>query len=107
MASDNRLETIFGPARFARWPRPLSLVVNPRKPCDSVHASTIRFFSRDSKFSALSNFAPYGCEVEGVKWPTMEHYAANHYGDKPGPVAYPRNRNVDNARLADEYCQAI
>ena len=34
----------------------------------------IRFFSRDSKFSALSNFAPYGFEVDGVKWPTVEHY---------------------------------
>lgn len=34
----------------------------------------IRFFSRDSKFFALSNFAPYGFELDGVKWPTVEHY---------------------------------
>jgi N-glycosidase YbiA len=34
----------------------------------------IFFFSRNSEFSAFSNFAPYGFEQEGIFWPTVEHY---------------------------------
>ncbi len=34
----------------------------------------IYFFRKNQPFSELSNFAPYGFEEEGLRWPTVEHY---------------------------------
>jgi N-glycosidase YbiA len=61
----------------------------------------IRFFSRDSKFSALSNFAPYGFEVDGVKWPTVEHYFQAHKFTSPSSKEHrERIRSSDSPRQA-------
>jgi hypothetical protein len=35
---------------------------------------TVRFFSQSSAYSDLSNFAPYPIDIDGVQWPTVEHY---------------------------------
>jgi adenylate cyclase len=35
---------------------------------------TIRFFSKSDRYREFSNFAPYPIEVDGVLWPTVEHY---------------------------------
>ena len=35
---------------------------------------TIYFYSRTDDFGAFSNFAPHGVEMEGLWWPTVEHY---------------------------------
>ena len=34
----------------------------------------IYFFSKTDKYYELSNFAPFGFELSGVFWPTVEHY---------------------------------
>jgi N-glycosidase YbiA len=61
----------------------------------------IRFFSRDSKFAALSNFAPYGFEVDGVKWPTVEHYFQAQKFTSPSSEAHrERIRNSNSPRQA-------
>lgn len=35
---------------------------------------TIKFFSKSETYSELSNFAPLPIEIEGVSWPSTEHY---------------------------------
>ena len=35
---------------------------------------TIRFFSKSERYSDFSNFANYAIEIDGVVWPTSEHY---------------------------------
>ena len=35
---------------------------------------TIRFFSKSERYREFSNFANYPIEIEGVRWPTTEHY---------------------------------
>lgn len=46
-------------------------------------AKPIYFYSKDADYYWLSNFAPYGFELDGVHWPTVEHYfqAAKFVGD--------------------------
>jgi ribA/ribD-fused uncharacterized protein len=34
----------------------------------------IRFYSKTAAYQALSNFALFGFEEDGVYWPTVEHY---------------------------------
>ncbi len=34
----------------------------------------IYFYSKLDAYYELSNFAPFGCEVDGTYWPTVEHY---------------------------------
>ena len=34
----------------------------------------IYFYSKHEKNSWLSNFSPHGIEMEGIWWPTVEHY---------------------------------
>ncbi len=34
----------------------------------------IRFYSKNEAFSELSNFSPHGIEMEGLWYPTIEHY---------------------------------
>jgi ribA/ribD-fused uncharacterized protein len=35
---------------------------------------TIRFFSKSETHSEFSNFAPYGIDLDGKRWATVEHY---------------------------------
>jgi ribA/ribD-fused uncharacterized protein len=35
---------------------------------------TIRFFSKSDTHSEFSNFAPFGVDLEGAWWPTVENY---------------------------------
>ncbi len=35
---------------------------------------TIYFYSSTDAYSEFSNFAPFGVELEGEWWPTVEHY---------------------------------
>ncbi|MEM8803865.1 MAG: NADAR family protein [Pseudomonadota bacterium] len=35
---------------------------------------TIYFYGQTDAYSEFSNFAPYGVEMEGAWWPTVEHY---------------------------------
>jgi ribA/ribD-fused uncharacterized protein len=37
-------------------------------------ANPILFFKKNQPFSELSNFAPAAFEVDGIRWPTVEHY---------------------------------
>jgi N-glycosidase YbiA len=37
-------------------------------------AKPVNFFSKTDTFAELSNFAPYGFEETGIRWPTVEHY---------------------------------
>lgn len=34
----------------------------------------IRFFSKSETYREFSNFAPFGIELDGAWWPTVEHY---------------------------------
>lgn len=35
---------------------------------------TIRFYRVGDRYGAFSNFAPYPIELDGIIWPTSEHY---------------------------------
>ena len=35
---------------------------------------TIRFFSQSETHTEFSNFAPFGIDLDGERWPTVEHY---------------------------------
>jgi ribA/ribD-fused uncharacterized protein len=35
---------------------------------------TIHFFSKSETHRELSNFAPFGIDLDGERWPTTEHY---------------------------------
>ncbi|MEM9973595.1 MAG: NADAR family protein [Pseudomonadota bacterium] len=35
---------------------------------------TIYFYGQTDAYSEFSNFAPFGIEMDGVWWPTVEHY---------------------------------
>jgi len=35
---------------------------------------TIRFFSKSDTHREFSNFAPFPIELDGLRWPTTEHY---------------------------------
>lgn len=35
---------------------------------------TIYFYSKNEEYGEFSNFAPFGIEMGGVWWPTVEHY---------------------------------
>ena len=34
----------------------------------------IYFYSNSDQYGALSNFSPHGIQMDGVWWPTVEHY---------------------------------
>ncbi|MEJ6395362.1 NADAR family protein [Gymnodinialimonas sp. 2305UL16-5] len=43
---------------------------------------TIYFYAQTDAYSEFSNFAPYGVEMDGVYWSTVEHYfQAQKFGD--------------------------
>lgn len=35
---------------------------------------TIYFYAQTDAYAEFSNFAPYGVELDGLYWPTVEHY---------------------------------
>jgi hypothetical protein len=35
---------------------------------------TIYFYSKDEPFGEFSNFSAFGIEIDGLWWPTVEHY---------------------------------
>lgn len=35
---------------------------------------TIYFYTRNDEYGAFSNFSPHGIEMEGLWWPSVEHY---------------------------------
>jgi ribA/ribD-fused uncharacterized protein len=37
-------------------------------------ADTIWFYAQTEPFAEFSNFAPFGIEIDGLWWPTVEHY---------------------------------
>lgn len=37
-------------------------------------ADTVWFYAQTDPYAEFSNFAPFGVEMEGVWWPTVEHY---------------------------------
>lgn len=37
-------------------------------------SNTIYFYSAREFYGFMSNFAPYPFEVDGIRWPTSEHY---------------------------------
>jgi ribA/ribD-fused uncharacterized protein len=39
-----------------------------------IDAMTIRFFSKSDTHREFSNFAPFPIELDGLRWPTTEHY---------------------------------
>lgn len=45
--------------------------------------NTIYFYSKNEEYGELSNFAPFGIEMNGVWWPTVEHYfQAQKFNDR-------------------------
>jgi N-glycosidase YbiA len=41
---------------------------------DRVLQSVIEFYSTREAYGAFSNFAPHLIELDGLRWPTVEHY---------------------------------
>ena len=65
-----------------RWSR------SPAATCPSErdHAGmteTIRFYAVRDEYGAFSNFAPYPVTIDGVLWPTTEHYFQASKFDDP------------------------
>ena len=47
----------------------------PKKGATTMYPTdTIYFYAQTDAYSEFSNFAPYGIEMDGVWWPTTEHY---------------------------------
>lgn len=45
---------------------------------------TVYFYARTDPYAEFSNFAPYGVEMDGVYWRTLEHYfQAMKFNDAP------------------------
>jgi len=69
---------------------------------------TIRFFSKSETHREFSNFAPYAIDLDGKRWPSVEHYyQAQKFADpelmqKIRKAAKP----VIAKRLADKYRRA-
>jgi ribA/ribD-fused uncharacterized protein len=41
---------------------------------DRVSQVVIEFYSTREAYGAFSNFAPHSIELDGLRWPTVEHY---------------------------------
>ncbi len=58
---------------------------------------TIYFYSQTESFAEFSNFAPFGVALDGVWWPTVEHYFQAQkfhdaeYSDKIRRAARPKD----------------
>lgn len=64
---------------------------------------TIRFFSKSTRYSDFSNFANYPIEIDGVVWPTSEHYYQAQKFDAPERQA--RIRELPKAAAAKRYAK--
>lgn len=62
---------------------------------------TIRFFSKSDRYREFSNFANYPILIDGVVWPTSEHYyQAQKFDD---PARHARIRALPKAAAAKRY----
>jgi adenylate cyclase len=62
---------------------------------------TIRFFSKSDRYREFSNFANYPILIDGVVWPTSEHYyQAQKFDD---PARHARIRELPKAAAAKRY----
>lgn len=52
----------------------LALQSGGRNDNEVMHAMPIFFYSTLGDYACFSNFSPHGFEVDGVYWPTVEHY---------------------------------
>jgi ribA/ribD-fused uncharacterized protein len=52
----------------------MSNEVKAEAPAASAKSGVIQFYSTRQAFGAFSNFAPYPVEMDGLRWPTVEHY---------------------------------
>ncbi|ODS00571.1 hypothetical protein AUC68_15120 [Methyloceanibacter methanicus] len=64
---------------------------------------TIRFFSKSTRYSDFSNFANYPIEIDGIVWPTSEHYYQAQKFDAPERQA--RIRELPKAAAAKRYAK--
>lgn len=61
---------------------------------------TIFFYTKTDKFGEFSNFAKFGIEMDGVWWPTVEHYfQAQKFLDKNHRE---KIRTANTAKIAAE-----
>ena len=42
--------------------------------CSTAMTNTINFYKVGDKYGEFSNFSPYPIDINGVTWPTSEHY---------------------------------
>jgi hypothetical protein len=70
---------------------------------------TIYFYGTRDKYGCFSNFSPHGFELDGVYWPTSEHYfqaqkfAGTPHADQIRQVKTPK----DAARLGRDRTEAM
>ncbi|KAA0139087.1 NADAR family protein [Gimesia chilikensis] len=58
----------------------------------------IYFYTRNDKYGAFSNFSPHGVEMDGLWWPSVEHYfQAQKFSD---PEYRERIRTAHNSKQA-------
>ena len=55
------------------------------------YSMVIYFYSQTEDYAEFSNFAPFGVELDGKWWPTVEHYFQAHKY-QAGFVSPPRHR---------------
>jgi predicted NAD-dependent protein-ADP-ribosyltransferase YbiA (DUF1768 family) len=64
---------------------------------------TIRFFSKSDRYRDFSNFANYPVKIDGVIWPTTEHYyQAQKFEDPERQVARSRSPDTGSAEALHE-----
>ncbi len=70
---------------------------------------TIRFFSKSDRYREFSNFANYPIEIDGVVWPTSEHYYQAQKFDDPAHKTSIRGLSKAGAakRYASKYKRDI
>ena len=57
----------------------------------------IRFFSESETHREFSNFAPFGIDLDGAWWPTVENYYQAQKFTDPGVAAIdPASRKADH-----------
>ncbi|MEQ8854123.1 NADAR family protein [Gimesia sp.] len=58
----------------------------------------ICFYTRNDEYGAFSNFSPHGVEIDGLWWPSVEHYfQAQKFSD---PEYRERIRTAPNSKQA-------
>ena len=54
--------------------RAVASLVNDDEVCDMDNLPPVKFYKAWDEYGALSNFSPFPVSVDGVEWPTVEHY---------------------------------